>query len=76
MATTRAASAYGDAVNLYRAIYQAPAKAGGRIRGMTFAARDAETAAKVAQDWELHDRLLVVKPLRPLHIARPQLELV
>ena len=53
-------------MTLYRAIYQAPPKAGGTLRGMTFAARDAETAARVAADWEIHDRLLVVKPLRPL----------
>lgn len=62
-------------MTLYRAIYQAPAQAGGKLRGMTFAARDAETAAKVAEDWQIYDRLLVVKPLRPLHIERPQLEL-
>lgn len=55
-------------MNLYRATYQAPAKAGGKVRGMTFAAMDAETAAKVAQDWELHDRLLLVKPLRALNL--------
>lgn len=60
-------------MNLYRATYQAPAQAGGKLRGMTFAALDAETAAKVAQDWEIHDRLLVVKPLRPLQ--RPALVL-
>lgn len=62
-------------MNLYRAIYQAPVKAGGKLRGMTFAARDAASAAKVAQDWEIHDRLLIVKPLRPLQ-DRPQLELI
>ena len=60
-------------MNLYRAIYQAPARAGGKVRGMTFAARDAETAAKVAQDWQVYDVLLLVKPLRPL--GRPALEL-
>ena len=53
-------------MTLYRATYQAPAKDGGKLRGLTFAARDAETAAKVAADWEIYDRLLVVKPLRPL----------
>ena len=58
---------------LYRAIYQAPAKAGGKLRGMTFCARDAETAAKVAEDWQVYDVLLVVKPLRPL--GRPELNL-
>ena len=61
---------------LYRALYQSPARLGGRIRGLTFAAYDAETAARVAQDWEIHDRLLVVKPLRALQVERPQLELV
>ena len=55
-------------MNLYRAIYQAPAKQGGRIRGMTFAARDAETAYKVASDWEIYDRLLVLKPIRKLSL--------
>lgn len=60
-------------MNLYRAIYQADAQHGGKLRGMTFAARDAETAGKVAADWEIHDRLLVVKPLRPLQ--RPQFNL-
>ena len=55
-------------MNLYRALYQAPAKAGGRLRGMTFAARDAELAAKVAADWQIFDTLLVVKPLRPLSV--------
>ena len=54
-------------MNLYRATYQAPAQSGGKLRGMTFAAHDAETAARVAADWEIHDRLLVVKPLRPLN---------
>jgi hypothetical protein len=62
-------------MNLYRAIYQAPAKVGGKLRGMTFAARDAETACKVAIDWQIHDRLLVVKPLRPLQRAPMQLTL-
>lgn len=60
-------------MNLYRAIYQSTPKAGGKLRGMTFAARDAETAGKVAADWEIHDRLLIVKPLRPLR--RPLLTL-
>ena len=54
-------------MNLYRAIYQAPAKAGGKLRGMTFAARDAEVASRVAEDWQIFDTLLVVKPLRPLN---------
>ena len=53
-------------MNLYRAIYQAPAQAGGKLRGMTFAAYDAEQAAKAAEDWKVCDRLLVVKPLRRL----------
>lgn len=61
-------------MNLYRAIYQGPAQSGGKLRGMTFAARDAATAAQVAQDWEIFDRLLVVKPVRPLQ--SPVLELV
>ena len=60
-------------MNLYRAIYQSPAQSGGKLRGLTFAARDAETAAKVAADWEIFDTLLVVKPVRPLQ--RPILEL-
>jgi hypothetical protein len=51
------------AMNLYRAIYQ-PTDDGRRIRGMTFAAPDAEHAARIAKDWELRgDRLLTVKPL-------------
>ncbi len=51
------------AMNLYRAIYQ-PTDGGKRTRGMTFAAPDAEHAARVAEDWELRgDRLLTVKPL-------------
>ena len=62
-------------MNLYRATYQAPAKSGGKLRGMTFAAYDAETAAKVAQDWQIFDRLLVVKPLRPLQQIPQQLTL-
>jgi hypothetical protein len=50
------------AMNLYRAIYQ-PTDGGTRIRGMTFAAPDAERAARIADDWELRgDRLLTVKP--------------
>ena len=60
-------------MNLYRAIYQAPPAQGGKLRGMTFAARDVETAVKVAADWEIFDRLLVLKPLRPLQ--RPIMEL-
>jgi hypothetical protein len=50
-------------MNLYRAIYQ-PTDGGKRIRGMTFAAPDAEHAARIVEDWELRgDRLLTVKPL-------------
>ena len=60
-------------MNLYRAIYQCPPQQGGKLRGMTFAARDAELAVKVAEDWEIFDRLILVKPLRPLH--RPQFTL-
>lgn len=62
-------------MNLYRAIYQAPARAGGKLRGMTFAAYDAQAAAQVAADWQVHDRLLVVKPLRPLQVRPVQLVL-
>ena len=50
---------------LYRALYQRPDST---LRGMTFAARDAELAAKVAADWQIFDTLLVVKPLRPLSV--------
>ena len=60
-------------MNLYRAIYQAPPAQGGKLRGMTYAARDIETALKVAEDWQIFDRLLVLKPLRPLQ--RPIMEL-
>lgn len=55
-----------NAPTMYRAIYQAPAKDGGKLRGMTFTASDAETAAQVAEDWQIYDTLLVLKPLRPL----------
>ena len=60
------------AMNLYRAIYQ-PTDGGKRIRGMTFAAPDAEHAARMAEDWELRDdRLLTVKRAerRRLHGSR------
>ena len=60
-------------MNLYRAIYQAPPAQGGKLRGLTYAARDIETALKVAEDWQIFDRLLVIKPLRPLQ--RPQFDL-
>ena len=60
-------------MNLYRAIYQADPRHGGKLRGMTFAARDVETALRVAEDWQIFDRLLVLKPLRPLQ--RPLMEL-
>lgn len=53
-------------MTLYRAIYQ-PTDCGKRLRGMTFAAADAHTAARIAADWELPgDVLLTVKALRPL----------
>jgi hypothetical protein len=57
---------------LYRAVYQAPPPSS-RIRGMTFAAASAQDAGRIAEDWQIRDRLLVVKQLRPL--ARPLLEL-
>ena len=56
-------------MTLFRAIYQ---NQSGKLRGMTYAARDAETAAHVAEDWQIYDRLLIVKPLRALN---PELEL-
>lgn len=54
---------------LYRATYQRP---DGRIRGMTFAARDAATAARDAANWTCGDKLLTVAALREL---QPQLNL-
>lgn len=59
-------------MNLYRAVYQ-QTNGSPRPRGMSFAAPDAQEAARIAEDWELPgDRLLTVKPLRPLTV---QLEL-
>ena len=55
---------------LYRATYQRP---DGRIRGMTFAARDAAKAHADAESWSCCDKLLTVKAVREL---QPQLVLV
>ena len=52
-------------MTLYRAIYQRPAPTS-TLRGMTFAARDGEQAGRIAEDWQLSDTLLVVKPVRAL----------
>ena len=54
---------------LYRAFYLS--RQGDR-RGMTFAAPSAELAAKVAEDWQVNDTLLTVRPVRPL---QPELRL-
>lgn len=51
------------AMTLYRATYQRP---DGRIRGMTFAARDDAAAASDAASWACTDKLLTVKPVRAL----------
>ena len=51
---------------LYRATYQALPAQRGKLRGMTFAARDATAAEKIAEDWQIYDRLLTVRPLRAL----------
>ena len=59
---------------LFRALYQRVPQLGGTLRPMTFAARDAQHALQTAEDWQLPtDRLLVLKPLRPLQ--RPIMEL-
>ena len=51
-------------MNLYRAIY---ATRTGQQRRMTFAAADAKSAHRVAEEWELSDdRLQGVAALRPL----------
>lgn len=53
-------------MTLYRAVY-APTDGRPRVRGMTFAAPDAQHAAQIAEDWQLPDDvLMVVKPLRKL----------
>jgi hypothetical protein len=57
-------------MNLYRALYQAPDS---HIRGLTFAAATAAEATRIAEDWQIRDRLLTVLPVRPL---QPQLRLV
>lgn len=63
-------------MNLYRALYQSPPRYGSRLRGMTFCAPDASQATRIAADWQLSDRLLTVKALRPLQPAAVQLALV
>ena len=57
-------------MNLYRALYQS---ADSHIRGLTFAAATAAEATRIAEGWQIRDRLLVVKLLRPMQ--RPLLEL-
>ena len=56
-------------MTLYRAFYLSLT---GHRRGMTFAAASAEQAAKVAEDWQVNDTLLTVRPVRPL---QPELQL-
>lgn len=56
-------------MNLYRAFY---ITATGKGRGMTFTADDAATAVRIADDWQINDKLLTVKLLRPANI-QPQL---
>jgi len=54
-------------MTLYRALYQRRPGSAKPLRGMTFAAPDAQQAAKIAEDWQLpDDELLTVKPLRRL----------
>jgi hypothetical protein len=53
-------------LTLYRAVYQ-PTNGSPRPRGLTFAAPDAEQAARIAEDWQLPgDVLLTVRALRKL----------
>jgi len=53
-------------MTLYRAVYQ-PHDGTPRVRGMTFAAQDAQRAAEIAEDWQLPgDTLLTVRALRKL----------
>jgi len=53
-------------MTLYRAVYQRPARSGGTIRGLTFAALDPQQAQRVAEAWALRDRLLTLNALRAL----------
>ena len=50
-------------MTIYRATFQ---RATGTLRGLTFAASDDRSAERIAQDWQLADTLLVLKPLRQL----------
>ena len=50
-------------MNLYRAEYQC---SDGKVRPLTFAARDAEDAERTAQQWTCGDRLIAVRLDRAL----------
>ena len=62
-----------NVLNLYRATYQAPL--GRPCRHMSFAAHDQQEAWRIAADWCITDRVLIVKPVRALQVPQVQLTL-